>query len=188
MIDVLRTATQVQAFLDQQGWRCCIIGGLAVGRWGHPRATVDVDVTLLTGLGREEEFIAPLLDQFSPRIPDALERAVLGRVLLLQTKTGTPIDIALGATGIEEAAVERSSVYRPRRGIHFRTCSAEDLVVMKAFADRDLDWGDIRSVLVAQQNKLDWPYIEKQLIPLCELKENGEIVPRLRRLREETRA
>jgi hypothetical protein len=38
-------------------WEFCLIGGLAVQRWGEMRTTLDVDITLLTGFGREEEFI-----------------------------------------------------------------------------------------------------------------------------------
>ena len=62
------------------------------------------------------------------------------------------------------------------------TCSAEDLIVYKAFADRGLDWHDVETILVRQGNALDFPYIYRELGPLAELKEAPEIVPRLQTL------
>jgi hypothetical protein len=46
-----------QAFCDKQGWRACFVGGIAVQRWGEPRVTRDVDLTLLTGFGSEDDFV-----------------------------------------------------------------------------------------------------------------------------------
>ncbi|MDB6036927.1 MAG: hypothetical protein JWM99_768 [Verrucomicrobiales bacterium] len=48
---VLRAAVEVQAFCEEQQWRFCFIGGISVQRWGSPRVTQDVDLTLLTGFG-----------------------------------------------------------------------------------------------------------------------------------------
>ena len=70
-----------------------------------------------------------------------------------------------------------------------RICSAEDLLVMKAFASRPLDWNDVRGILVRQgTRKLDWRYIREELTPLCELKEEPEILRRLEALRKEVGA
>ena len=66
-----------------RGWRSCIIGALAVQRWGEPRLTRDVDVSLLTGFGTEAAFIDRLLATFAPRRPDARAFALEYRVLLL---------------------------------------------------------------------------------------------------------
>jgi hypothetical protein len=52
-----------------------------------------------------------------------------------------------------------------------RTCSAEDLVVLKAFADRPQDWLDIEGVLVRQGRSLDRAQVIDELLPLLELKE-----------------
>ena len=50
MKPVLKAAAEVQAVCEAQQWRFCFIGGLALLWWGEPRETVDVDVTLLTGV------------------------------------------------------------------------------------------------------------------------------------------
>jgi len=43
------------------------IGALAVIRWGEPRLTQDVDLTILTGFGGEARYIDALLQRFTGR-------------------------------------------------------------------------------------------------------------------------
>ena len=61
------------------------------------------------------------------------------------------------------------------------TCSAEDLLVHKAFAARDRDWLDIDGI-VRRQAELDWALVFRELEPLAKLKDAPEIVPRLRKI------
>ena len=50
---VIAAAAELQAVCEAEGWRYCLIGGVALQRWGEARETVDVDLTLLTGFGDE---------------------------------------------------------------------------------------------------------------------------------------
>lgn len=65
-----------------------------------------------------------------------------------------------------------------------RTCSAEDLVVMKLFASRPLDIRDAEGVAIRHGRELDWRYVEEQLRPLAEAKEEPEILQTLARIRK----
>jgi len=185
MIDLFEAALEIQQFLLERNWRFCIIGGMAVARWGQPKATQDVDITLLTGFGDEQSYIKEILTRFDARIPDADGFALENRVLLVSASNGTPIDISLGAIPFEVQVVERASSFRFAAGVSLITCSAEDLVVLKAFAGRDDDWVAIRGVLISQGPKLDWHYIDEQLLPLCELKEDPDTPVRLTQLRRQ---
>ena len=91
---LIAAAAAIQAFCAQKGWQNCVIGGLAVQRWGEPRQTRDVDITLLTGLGGEARFVDPLLEEYRPRIPDARRFALERRVLLVETSAGVALDIS----------------------------------------------------------------------------------------------
>jgi hypothetical protein len=72
-------------------------------RWGEPRFTGDVDVTLLCPFGSEDNVAQPLLTSgYAGRISDAREFARRSRVLLLHAPNGVPIDIALAALPFEE--------------------------------------------------------------------------------------
>jgi hypothetical protein len=189
MKDLVEEAQRLQSLLESQGWSFCFIGGLAIQRWSEPRLTRDVDVTLLTGFGGEEVYVDFLLKQYEPRRPDAREFALTHRVLLLKTPSGMGIDVALGALPFEQSAIARSTKLEYAPGFVLRTCTAEDLIVMKAFADRPQDGRDIRAILVRQgTGNLDWNYILHQLTPLAELKEQPEIVTGLKKLRDQVKA
>ena len=77
---------------------------------------------------------------------------------------------APGALPFEELVVQRASVYIFEPGTELRTCSAEDLIVLKLFASRPLDIRDAETVIMRQRGALDWRYIEEQLQPLAEAK------------------
>lgn len=185
MNDVIQAAAELQAVCQTHGWQFCFIGGVALQRWGEPRETVDADLTLLTGFGNEEPFIQTLLQHFEGRIPEAAQFARVRRVLLLRSGKGVGLDVALGALPFEELVVQRSSLFDYPPKVPLRTCSAEDLVVLKAFAGRGQDWVDIERIIVRQSGNLDWSHIRKQLQPLAELKEAPEIVEQLEQRRRE---
>ncbi len=185
MNEVIRAAAELQAVCVAERWRYCFIGGLAVQRWGEPRETVDVDLTLVTGFGRETPFVTRLLDRFEARIPDAATFARNARVLLLRAASGVGLDVALGGLPFEEEAVARSTMFTFPPDVPLRTCSAEDLLVLKAFADRPKDWVDVDGIIIRQGGAIDWDYVQRQLAPLVELKEEPRILERLSQRRAE---
>jgi hypothetical protein len=175
-------ASSVGAFCVARNWKCCVIGGLAVQRWGDPRQTRDVDVTLLTGFGDEERFIDPILAQYTSRIPEARQFAIERRVLLVETRDGVPIDISLGALPFEERVVARSTPFAVEPGSAIVTCSAEDLIVLKAFAGRVQDWLDVEGVIVRQAATLNRSLVLDELGPLLDLKKDPKAETTLREL------
>jgi hypothetical protein len=179
---VYAAALELQAFCGGRDWRFCFIGGIAVQRWGEPRLTVDADLTLLTGFGGEERYVDALTSAFRPRIEGAREFALRRRVLLLEASNTIPLDVSLGAIPFEERVVERSTEFALEAGAALRTCSAEDLVVLKAVAGRDRDWADIRGIAARQAGTLDTPLIARELRPLLELKGDADTGERLRKL------
>jgi len=188
MKDLIILAREVQDYLESRKWKFCFIGGLALQHWGEPRLTRDLDLTILTGFGGEEAYVDALLSAYSARIDHAREFALQNRVLLLKSKEGVGLDIALGALPFEEGCVCRARDIEMLPGMALRLCSAEDLMVLKTFASRDRDWIDVRGVIVRQgKSVLDWAYILTELKILADLKEEPELVSRLEQLRDSIR-
>jgi|SRR5262245_54938888 len=177
-------ALEVQRFFKKRRWRFCIIGALAAIRWGESRTTQDVDLTLVTRLGKESEVIDAVLGAFTERMPNAKEFALQNRVILCSASNGVGVDISLGASGFEEQVVARASASKFAPGYSLVTASAEDVIVLKAFADRSQDWLDIRGIIATQGRRLDWNQINRDLAGLCELKEDTTPVEKLDALRE----
>jgi hypothetical protein len=158
---------------------------LAVQRWGEQRVTTDVDFTLLTTAEKEQRFINALLGRFRGRIPDAREFALRTRVVLCRASNGIDVDIALGGMPYEERVIQRASRFKFAPRMEWITASAEDLVIMKVVAGRELDWHDVRRILQRQWPKLNWKLIERELPKLLDLKEDWNSFKRFQSLRKE---
>ena len=176
------SARDLQMFLDSCAYSFCFIGGIAYQRWGEPRVTSDLDVTVIVSFGEEKPVLQNLLRRYQPRIPDPVRFALQSRVLLLQDIAGHGIDLSLGGMPFEERVVQRSTLWGIPGSGNIRTCSAEDLVVMKAFASRPQDWIDVEKVVIRQGNRLNRDLILDELRPLVELKEEPEILDQLTRI------
>jgi len=179
---LFRAGLEIQQLLETLNWPFCFIGGLAVIRWGELRMTQDIDLCLLCGFGKEAKYAQVLLDNFQARIPDALTFALTNRVLLVSTSNGVAADISLSGLPFEEEMIKRSSPFDFYPDCSLITCSVEDLIVLKAFADRTKDWMDVESIILRQGNNLDMDYVLRQLSPLCDIKGASEIITRLKNL------
>ncbi len=187
MNELIETAHQACDAIAEAQLPHCIIGGLANLRWGRQRLTRDVDLTIFTGFGIDEERAIELLTRrFRPRLSDAAGFARAHRVLLVESSNGIGIDVSLGGLPFESAFVERATPFDFGDGRPMPTCSAEDLVVLKAFANRTQDWADIDGVCLRQGSRLSWPAIIERLAPLAELKDDPTIMERLARIRRES--
>jgi len=177
---IFEAAKEIQLTFDNWKWRFCFIGGLAVMRWGEIRFTADVDVCLLCGFGNEEKYLKLLLDKFKPRIKDAFQFALHNRVVLINSSNDIPIDISLSGIEFEDQMINRASPFLFYPECELITCSAEDLIILKAFADRTKDWHDVETIIQRQGKKLDKNYIFNNLRPLILAKGNLNIEEELK--------
>ena len=180
---------ELRTFFEARSWSHCLIGGLAANRWGEVRHTRDIDLVVLAEIGDESDVIDEMLKVFPLRAgrfgskAKGKSFALQSRVLLLQTKAGVPIDVALGATGFEAEMLNRAKLVAIASNHKFRTASPEDIIVMKTIAGRAHDWRDIEGIIVRQGSQLDWAYIERWLDPLLEIMELPERSEELKTLR-----
>lgn len=167
-------AQQVQGVLDAAGIPFCFIGGFAAQRHAEPRVTRDVDVSILTGLGNEASIIDTMLAHFPARRDDAREFAMRYRVLLLKTNDEIGIDATLTALAFEAEIIARGSLFEFVPGVRLRTCSAEDLLVMKIFAGRPIDWRDVEMILRRYRPAcLDLAAVQERVEPLLAAKDDS---------------
>lgn len=150
------------AALTVGGVEFVLIGGLAVGAHGFPRATKDVDIVPAPGeanLGRLADVLReldashfgtedfdPSEFPFDPLQPGDLREGGnfvvatrLGRLDIMQWVPGIPGELAF--EHLARAAVETSLGGRP-----VRVCSREDLIAMKRAAGRPQDLLDLEQL------------------------------------------
>lgn len=181
MENAIKAASEVSQFLEEKSWRYCIIGGLAVARWGGACPVELVEFSVLTRSGAEKEYSNALFAKFPPRIAGARIIADAERLVLLRTANGMAVDVALGGVPFENEVFARASKHAFTEGCELRTCSAEDVVVLKAFTEKPADWQDTVRVIEKQKLTLDKAYIIQKLTELCEIKAAPQILRRVRK-------
>ncbi len=159
----VEAVVEVASFLESIRIPYAIIGGLAVQHWGEPRATRDVDITVMVPAESVDAFLHQATHRFQPRLVDAVEFARRSRVLLIQAGNGIPIDLSLGVPGYEEEVMERAVTVPWPGGKTVRIIGCEDLIIHKCVAGRPRDLEDVRSILQRQQGRVDVAYIRRWL-------------------------
>jgi hypothetical protein len=173
------SAIELQSYMQSENFQFCFIGGIAVQRWGEPRVTDDLDLTLLLKFGEEQTVAKRILSRYQSRHPRPLAFVLEARILLLQDISGTDIDLSLGGMPYEERMIARSSDWSVPGHGRLSTCSAEDLVVLKSFASRPRDWIDVEKTVIRQSKNLNRNLIREELEVLAALKEEPEILTQL---------
>ncbi len=139
-----------------------VIGGLAVIVRGQPRATVDVDVTVALTVDDAIRLLEPLGESgFATLFPE-VEQVVRTAFLLplRHTKTGVPIDVAIGVSGFESQLIQRASI-EDLGSVRVPVASSEDLILMKLLAGRPQDSADVEHIRRRQAGRLDWSYLQE---------------------------
>jgi predicted nucleotidyltransferase len=168
------------AFLEEQGYRYAVIGGIAVAQWGFPRATNDVDLKVLVPNTDYDGVRAALLRRFPER---ARLKAPANPFIVAVIIDQVIVDFLLTLSGYEEQIIERA-VRRDLGGISAWVCSIEDLIILKVVAGRDKDWLDLEALLLEQFGKLDETFIMNWLEQFAEALEKPEILTKYRQLVE----
>lgn len=179
------TAWRLHQFLSEREILYVIIGGIAVQRWGQPRLTRDVDLTVLLQAGREEPVLREMLRAFPGRVDDALRFALVHRVLPVQVPGGSEADITLGLPGYEEGVIARAVDYDLGDGRVVRLCSAEDLIIHKAVAGRPQDVMDIEGIVARQRDRLNLAHLRRWLGEFSALLDDPAVAQRFERAWDE---
>ena len=175
---------EITVFLERHGVSYMVIGGIANLVWGEPRATLDVDVTVLVPPDAIDGFIELVGQEYTILVKDAPNFVRDTRVLPASTRSGVRIDVLFGLLPFEEEAVRRAaSVEIGGRAV--RVCTPEDLIIMKIISERDRDLDDARAIVRRRLATLDLEYLEPRITQMSTLMENDEIAARWRRWKED---
>jgi hypothetical protein len=174
--ELARAAADILDFLEAKGRPACLIGGVVVSRWGEPRATQDIDLTVLADFGDEQTIVRELLSRYASRVSDPERFAEANRLALLWLPGGVKGDVSLAALTFEREAIERSTLWELPEGPGLRTCSAEDLIVYKLVAGRPGDIQDIRGIVHRQGLRLDVARIRSWGAQFADLKEDPDLL------------
>lgn len=164
-IDPAEAASRVAAALDERGISYAIGGALALGYWGMPRGTLDVDLTLFMPTDDPRAVVAVLRD-IGCDIDESAALPTLGEHgFCSATIAGVRVDVFL-------PIVDFYTVARGRRravnleGVPVMIWDAETLVIFKLMFFRDRDLVDIAQILRTQGPRLDAAWITTRAVDL----------------------
>lgn len=173
---LVRAAADILQFLETKGRPACAIGGIVVSRWGEPRATTDVDLTVFADFGDEQNVLAELLSKYPSREPEPEAFARVNRIALLHLPGRICADVSLAAFPFEREVLERATEWQLSPGLAIRTCSAEDLVIYKLIAGRPGDIQDVIGIVGRQGQRLDTARIRHWGALFAGLKEDPDLL------------
>jgi hypothetical protein len=135
-------------WLDSARIPAMVVGGVAAAILGRPRATRDIDALAIIAEGELPAALdAAKRHGIGARIEDPLTFAHRTHVLLLRhTASGIDIDVILGRLPYEQEAVARGT-FHTLGGVRIKLPQVEDLLIMKAVAQRPQDLRDIEGLL-----------------------------------------
>ena len=177
---------RVVRFLNQHNIPYMLIGGVANAMWGQVRATRDADFKVSLGDRSIAEFRQLVGQQFSHRPTMAPPQLQPPHIIHVWATTGVAVDFFVSVFDYELRAIAHAAD-AVIEDVPIRICTAEDLIVHKAIANRAQDWIDIEGVLIRQRAKLDQAYILNWLRQFAEALETPDIVTRYEQLRAKYR-
>ena len=95
------------------------------------------------------------------------------------------VDVALAGLPFEADLIDRALQVDFQPGVRLTISSAEDLFVLKAFADRPQDRAAVLGIARRRGRDLDWGAIIDRLDPLVALKEEPDVMDAVQSLRAE---
>ena len=169
------------SFLDRAGTRFLVVGGLAVVVVGEPRITADADAIVFVSQAEAEALIRQAAEA-GFELSEEVERERLAATGTLRFRRGRfQLDLITASLPFEDAAYGRAS-HHDLFGIRLPFPSPEDLILLKVLAGRDKDLLDAAGVVRRHGDRLDLDYLERTLLPVCELAEDMAPWTRLQRL------
>jgi hypothetical protein len=158
-------------FLDTQGFRYALIGGVANQIWGQARFTYDIDIKVLV----PDTDYDTVRESLTQAFPEPGRPNLPMNPLIVPVKIDKIIvDFLLTTPGYEEQIITRAVRYT-LDDLSMWVCTAEDLIIQKAIAGRMKDWQDIEGIIIEQYTQLDQFYLDNWLTQFANVLEKTEI-------------
>ena len=180
--DLRAVLVAVQGWLDASGLEAIFIGGVAVAAVARARYTEDVDLLAIMS-DDTLAAIVPGLAEFGLelRSPEALGFAMRRGILALgHPGSGVTVDVLIADAPLQVEAV-RAGVQEKAFGVTLRLPRVEDLLIMKALANRPLDQVDI-ALILERKRDVDLERVRKAVREVADSSAMPELIESLDRL------
>jgi predicted nucleotidyltransferase len=162
---LIKSLKELCLFLEAQGIEYMLIGGLAVGIWAEPRATVDIDFLVAIGLDDFDTLKQKLIE--SSRFVFIHDKPmVFGKITFLRatlkSNTDISVDFLFADDEFKNRALQRKETVKVN-DFSLNISSPEDLILLKLLSGREQDRLDAEKIIKIQKENLDKEYMKKWL-------------------------
>jgi hypothetical protein len=151
-------------FLERRHIFYMVVGGVAVGVWSAPRATVDLDFVIGVEGGALAAFVQSATEAgivvFDPRPVDFSKMKLLRMQLKEHDARLLTLDFMLADDDYKRAALDRAVSIRLREQ-EVRIAAPEDVILLKLLAGRGQDLVDAENIVRTQRDALDRNYLQQ---------------------------
>jgi predicted nucleotidyltransferase len=159
---LIEVIEKLQKLCLKQKIKIAFTGGIAIGVYGNPRATYDVDGFILAA----REQIAPLLSALSKVGFKPSENPILKTIqdkqfiTLIYSKYKMYVDLFVATGDFQTGILQRAKSLKANK-LKINIVSPEDLILLKLQAGREKDLDDVRGILTETFSRLDLKYLKK---------------------------
>ena len=140
----------------------CLIGALALGAYGRPRATHDVDLLILTDNATSHSYLNPLRAKGFAVASDWHESNPMAQNVVTRLAhplaPNFPLDLIFATSPLHKNALDRRKLF-DLHGTQVSVSSAEDLILLKLSASRPRDFDDVMGIVGNAVASLDLDYL-----------------------------
>ncbi|MCB9689749.1 MAG: hypothetical protein H6738_21715 [Alphaproteobacteria bacterium] len=149
--------------METAGVPYAIGGAIALGYWGAPRGTQDVDLNVFLGPGSEGPGLDALEQAGVNFDRQEAQREIADGGYVRGFVERTPVDAFFDSIPLHESAAGRV-VVRPLDGRPARILAAEDLAVLKLLFFRGKDVVDLERLVALAGSSLDRDYVRRWIV------------------------
>jgi hypothetical protein len=158
-------AQKLAAALDARQIDYAIGDALALGFWGEPRGTLDVDITLFVSPAQPADCVKLLLEIGCDLDPDRTLNSLSEHGFCRVKLEGTTVDVFLPIVDFYQTARQRRRSVR-LGGQDIWIWDAECLVIFKLMFFRRKDLADVEQISRQRGDDLDRQFIRAELLEL----------------------
>lgn len=151
-------------FLERRRIPYMVIGGVAVGVWSLPRATVDLDFVIGVAGDALAAFVQSAIEAgivvFDPQPMEFSTMKLLRMQLKEPDARLLTLDFMLADDDYKRAALDRAVSIRLREQ-EVRIAKPEDVILLKLLAGRGQDLVDAENIVRTQRDTLDRSYLRQ---------------------------
>jgi hypothetical protein len=162
-INAANVAAELATRLDERGQQYVLGGAIALGYWGVPRGTVDVDLTICLPPEQPGECLRVLSEIGCGFLVEKAAASLRQHGFCRVTFSEVEVDVFLPTIPFYEVALQRCK-HVELRSQQVAIWDAESLTVFKMMFFRRKDVADIEQILRTQGSRFDRSWVRQQLL------------------------